>query len=198
MSSVTGRDTGTQPIPTQSCGPDRGLRCEDASSGSCPPPSEVGTDPSTTQCGQRNDVQLVADTITRMLPKKTDWAYLAAFLEADGCITVRESGDSGRLYVRMSITQRTKAPLGWIKETFGGRLDRRTRTSAATFREGTSYRWTAESGLATYLLPNMRPYMKVKTQVADLALELCRRPAKPRQAEIRQEIQSIQGYARER
>ena len=95
--------------------------------------------------------------------RDTDWAYLAGIVDGEGCITYRRNG-KGRYYTRVTISQKRTQLLDWIVERFGGAYSKTT--------------WTCGSRHSEWILTEILPYLVVKKDQAEVALELCRRGVK--------------------
>jgi hypothetical protein len=121
--------------------------------------------------GRRNDATIA--------PSWEDMIYAAAFIDADGCITVRQAYGNIRkgaaksvsvsAYVVISQADPHGPMLVWFQERWGGSI----RTLPT--RKGNSqsaWEWCIASQQAYKFLDDIRPYMKIKGQRADNALLL--------------------------
>lgn len=98
----------------------------------------------------------------------TDAAYLAGFIDGEGTIMliVRANKSVG---VLLTVANTKAAAITWIMEVTGvGRLHSRPRRSA---KHAPTFWWQASSEAAESILEQIRPYLKIKSEQADLALE---------------------------
>lgn len=98
----------------------------------------------------------------------TDAAYLAGFIDGEGTIMliVRANESVG---VLLTVANTKSSVITWIMEVTGiGRLHSRPRRSP---RHAPTYWWQASSEAAESILKQMRPYLKIKGDQAELALE---------------------------
>ena len=85
-------------------------------------------------------------------PTDTDWAYLAAYIDGEGCVTINQHGSC-----QLEIASVSPHVLDWIADTFGGtvgRLNMQTRRSM--------FRWRLYGSSLRTLIPSITPYSKVK------------------------------------
>ena len=121
--------------------------------------------------GRRNDPSIA--------PSDEDNIYAAAFVDADGCITVRNAYGNIRkgaaksvsvsAYVVISQADPHGPMLVWFQERWGGSI--RTLPTRRGNSQ-TAWEWCVASQQAYKFLDDIRPYMKIKGQRADNALML--------------------------
>jgi len=106
--------------------------------------------------------------------KKTDLAYAAGIIDADGCIHIGKLHDNRRkgrphysLYVKLAQTD--NEAVNWISETFGGSV-------RSYFYKGKNYHgtkpmniWNLYGQKAIDFLNIIKPYMKIKTKQIEIA-----------------------------
>ena len=103
------------------------------------------------------------------LISKTEAAYLAGFIDADGNIGIvrRTTSHDGRkyLYIRpvVQIGQSKRGILDWISDLVGG-------TVGVHCQHG-FYNLRFHAGTIRWLLPQLLPYLKVKKRQAEIVLE---------------------------
>jgi hypothetical protein len=101
----------------------------------------------------------------------TDWAYLAGFIDGEGCIGSSRSRD--RWYPRLTITQADQMFLLELYKLFGvGRFTYRKPTvkNKAT---GFSGQWSIRSSPSIkWILEGVLPYLRLKKTQAEVALRL--------------------------
>lgn len=97
-----------------------------------------------------------------------EWAYIAGFLDGEGTLSSRYG--SGRVGIEISASQNSLAPLRYIQERLGGHV--RFRPNAY----GGQWIWSLTKRRAVFdALTQLRPYLIVKKEEADVALDiLCR------------------------
>lgn len=100
-----------------------------------------------------------------------DLAYAAGFIDGEGCITIlaqHKQRMRNRSYsLRIQITQVDPAPLIRLQALFGGKLRARSRPKA----QRTQYDLVLNDKQAVKVLQLIRPYLIVKAEQADIALE---------------------------
>lgn len=94
-----------------------------------------------------------------MMLSPTDAAYLAGFIDGEGCIAYREKVDGA--HIVLEVVQTVRAPLDWAVEVTGcGRVTVR-REARANRRD--VYHWKVYGmDEICQILEAVRPYMKVK------------------------------------
>ena len=106
---------------------------------------------------------------------KTDLAYIAGFLDSDGCITVswgRTTKAGHRISVPLvSFYNRDMAVLTWIQSIFGGKLYNKPRTDKA-HNIARQLMLRSQNGEVLKCLKSVRPYLKIKHEQADCVIEL--------------------------
>lgn len=112
------------------------------------------------------------------MSKTTDLAYLAGFLDGEGCISGTtggryKEGRSRPYYTRVVIGQKDPTPLLWIQRRFGGRVFEQKRKPPYT----SSFRWILNKQEdIEALLPLIIPYLIVKREQAIVGHKLASRP----------------------
>lgn len=97
--------------------------------------------------------------------------YLAGMIDADGYVTVHRSVRANRVYVapQVGIAGTVPAPHHLAASLWGGNVNRYVPKNP-THRP--QYQWTRQGGSAALVIEAIRPYLLIKRQQADLALEL--------------------------
>ena len=85
-------------------------------------------------------------------PRPTDWAYLAAYIDGEGCVTISDKGSC-----TLEAASVDPHVLRWISETFGGEI-RLINTKARR----SIYRWRIYGSSMRQLIPHILPYSRVK------------------------------------
>lgn len=102
-------------------------------------------------------------------PGRNDWEtrviWSAGFFDGEGYVGLGTSAASGNWSVRMSVGQLVREPLDILQGLFGGSICRD--------RHGPKpmYKWACMSNIAARSLREMLPYLTVKRQQAQIALE---------------------------
>jgi len=100
-------------------------------------------------------------------------AYLAGFFDGEGSIAITRSNN--RYTMKVEVTQLDPAPLIRFQSRFGGSLFRKP--DRRGYRSMIS--WVVVAGGAEHMLNALRPYMSVKREQADVALEFRARILNP-------------------
>jgi hypothetical protein len=101
-------------------------------------------------------------------------AYLAGLFDGEGSVNIfkqpsRKDMKSSAYFVEISIGNTHKGVLKWVLEHFGGRLTHNA--ERYTKRNQRTWRWRASSHEAYEILIAMRPYLIVKQEQAQVAIE---------------------------
>lgn len=97
----------------------------------------------------------------------TDLIWAAGFFDGEGCVSVvlQKRGD---FMVRLFVGNTNVQALFAFKEMFGGTIYERP---AKSIRHKTAYQWQVVSGQAFRALEQLLPYLRVKREQAELALQ---------------------------
>jgi len=88
-------------------------------------------------------------------------AWAAGFIDGEGCVALVRDTTRGT-YVRLSVGQRTREPLTFLCELFGGSIHQeKTRPM---------WKWVVSHRTASKALTELLPYLVVKQDQAALAL----------------------------
>ena len=126
---------------------------------------------------------------------EVDKAYLAGMIDGEGCISIAVCHKKGRNYFRLilGIYNNDQDLIDWISDT----LESIARTSYVHKRSRT-FRWEASGSQAQVVLREMKPYLKVKKQQAELALAMSIAPyGGASRNSYSEEEESFRGYLRE-
>lgn len=96
------------------------------------------------------------------------WAYIAGFVDGEGCITAgvinKDTNPSYQLVINAS--QRSVEPLLWIQSQVGGKI----------YKYEGCYRWVCSQRLRIVaVLLGMLPYLKLKDRQARVAINMVRK-----------------------
>ncbi len=101
--------------------------------------------------------------------KKTDLAYLAGLFDGEGCITIGKRSDGNKHhYLRASVEMANEYVPNLLKFHFGGSVHKRD------FRNRgwqIQWAWSIHTKGAGFFLKSILPYLKIKRNEAELALE---------------------------
>lgn len=89
---------------------------------------------------------------TGQKPTDTDWAYLAAYIDGEGSVTISQGGSC-----QLEIASVNPHVLDWIGATFGGTVGR-----VNTKARRSLFRWRIYGSDLRVLIPNLLTYSKVK------------------------------------
>lgn len=108
-------------------------------------------------------------------PTEKDYAYAAGLIDGDGCISIRESGQTSNTrwnpswYASVVVAMTHPGPLRWLQERWGGSI-RQVRQRGE--RERPSWEWLIVNRQCYQLLEGLEPKLKCKERQAHLALQL--------------------------
>lgn len=97
----------------------------------------------------------------------TTAAYLAGFFDGEGSISVNVNRKLGRWALRLTCHQVNPRPLQLLQEVFGGSI-------RMTYRIGNQrsiFEWVASGVAGSEALRVLRPYLRVKAEEAEIALQ---------------------------
>ncbi len=106
-----------------------------------------------------------------------DYAWMAGFVEADGCISVMKSGGRNserspmtRFGMALLVNQKDPRPIHMFVKAFGGRV----RTTTKKHKSGPKryFVWALRANQAYAALTHLLPYLKVKREQALVAMSL--------------------------
>lgn len=100
----------------------------------------------------------------------TDRAYCAAIIDGEGCVAITRSsrGNAPRLVV--AVVNTSEALIRWMQERFGGRINE-VRRKRRTRGERPTWDWRLHNQAAADFLDQVRPYLVIKGDQADLAIQ---------------------------
>lgn len=104
---------------------------------------------------------------------ETDLAYAAGFWDGEGNVTIAVNRAHPRAHnlvynMRVGASQNDPAPLFWLRDRWGGSVNTIKRRETMGYLTG--YIWGCFSRGAYTFLKDVRPYLQVKAERADLAL----------------------------
>lgn len=107
---------------------------------------------------------------TRRLTRREELIWLAAFFEAEGCIHLAASKHPGmrsgvQHRIVISVAQNHKQPLLRLQRRFGGTIHSRVKGNTH------SWYWVCSSAIAVAAIKEMVPFLEMKKEQAELAIE---------------------------
>jgi hypothetical protein len=106
-------------------------------------------------------------------PKKLsplDAAYIAGFVDGEGCISLHPRGPSAN--IKLFAHNCKRFVLDWIAEVTGvGAVSRHAMEST---KRSESFYWQANSSRAIHVIRQIRPYLRIKAPQADAVMEAFR------------------------
>lgn len=109
------------------------------------------------------------DTVT-----SEDLAYIAGFFDGEGCIIISMGKDYNRIETTVCNTK--DITLYWLQSIFGGCVSKRISKNP---KRKDVYVWATVSRVAGRFLSIIQPYLKLKYEQAELALEFQRSQGRP-------------------
>lgn len=137
------------------------------------------TEPITPIAGTPPDKNL-PDNLTR-----EQWLIWAAgFFDGEGCISIIHTGKGLRHYLQIAAAQADLRPLYILQSLFGGTLKPHSQSTNRPV-----FYWTTTCKQATQVIAELQPYLVVKREQADCALEFSKTVGFGRKAtdELRQQ-----------
>ena len=99
----------------------------------------------------------------------TDAAYMAGLVDGEGSLSIR-TRTVGSLVLQLSITNTCREVLEWCRDVTG--IGAVVKSSPDATRRRQCWYWSTPCGSAATVLRQIRPYMKIKVEQADIAIEL--------------------------
>lgn len=105
-------------------------------------------------------------------PTETDKAYAAGLFDGEGFVTIAfmstKARTRGTTYtMRVGVAQNDVVPLLWLRDRWGGSVRLLKRKTAA---HNDAHKWDCCSRMAAAFLRDVRPFLLVKAERADIAL----------------------------
>jgi hypothetical protein len=101
-----------------------------------------------------------------------DATYAAGFFDGEGCVAIRKRTDPLQYQLVAIVGNTDKGVLEWWVERFGGSLY--TKKADARPKHRQMFVWETRSKKAATFLEQIRPYVRVKGNQIDAALEFQR------------------------
>lgn len=122
---------------------------------------------------QANSGSTIIKGLATVAPSETDKAYAAGFFDGEGFVTIGFMSSKARTRgvtytMRVGVGQNDPAPLLWLRDRWGGSVRvLKRRTDAGNL----PYKWDCCSRMAAAFLRDVRPYLQVKAERADIAIK---------------------------
>lgn len=100
-----------------------------------------------------------------MKPDDSTWAYIAGLFDGEGSLALYQNGP------RMSISNRHKETLEWIKEIVGHGRVWENKSQSQFKRSAPCFQWDCGSRGIRFLLPLIRPFSRIHFDRIDAMLE---------------------------
>lgn len=105
-------------------------------------------------------------------------AYIAGLVDGEGTITIQKLGRKGteEYSVQVSVAQKDRAILDWLKATFAcGHIAVQKRSggllAGRPMLTGFMHQWMATASLGTQIIRAIQPYLRIKHRHAEIVLE---------------------------
>lgn len=109
-------------------------------------------------------------------PTVRELCYLAGVLDSDGSLSIAKMAGghqrtkNPRYVFSMNVVNTSETLMKWLVEKFGGRYSHRRKQLSPNHR--ITYDWWYNNGKALWLLKLVKPYLIIKADRADVAIEL--------------------------
>lgn len=95
-------------------------------------------------------------------------SYAAGLIDGEGYIGIQEAGGSFQVRLKVSMSDKGMPALRRMEQTYGGKIDH-DRDATEVRRESWTWRLTGQT--ASRVIRQIRPWLAVKAEPADIALE---------------------------
>lgn len=127
------------------------------------------------------------------MANETELAYAAGIVDGEGCIFIGNRGGNAtpKYTLKVEVCSTTPVVLRWLRNRFGGNI---TNATTPSDKQKPQQRWSVSTAAAGKFLAAIRPYMVIKAEQADLAIQFQlrmnhhrrgRSPMLPEETEIR-------------
>jgi hypothetical protein len=99
----------------------------------------------------------------------TEAAYIAGLIDGEGSVMLIKRGSGGGCQLRVVVSNTHEGVLRWLSAVTG--IGKTYRLIAATERHKAGFSWRAHGDGAQTLLQQIRPYLIIKAEQADLGIE---------------------------
>lgn len=102
------------------------------------------------------------------MPEREDCIYAAGFFDGEGYIGLVACGKGRPRQLRVTASQIVPGPIEWLRERWGGAM------TVNAYSRRPMFIWIASTRGALAFLEDIRPWLKVKGEQADVAIALQR------------------------
>lgn len=101
-----------------------------------------------------------------------EWAMLAAYIDGEGCISIKSQKKNGRdyMFVEVNVSNQDPRLIIWIKERFGGHSASQRPPNQNAKRKHHIFRWYASCSVGHEVLQGCLPYFVIKRNQAEIAI----------------------------
>lgn len=117
-------------------------------------------------------------------------AYLAGFVDGEGCISSYKHGQSGYYFSKLNVGNVDPRPLLIFREHYGGWLGIRTRYTQNP-KHSVYYEWRGSGHKLSYILKDLMPYLVTRKLEAKLAIKLMETSSVEEQKSIHEKLQAV-------
>lgn len=118
--------------------------------------------------------------ISKYIPKDytiAQLAYLAGILDGDGafiigCYAFNKKTGTPHFHTSIQVTSVDKVLIEWLVDNFGGKLSTYTAKQMASNCKRVPFRWTIFSDRVKHLCECILPYLVIKTEQAEIMIEM--------------------------
>ena len=100
-----------------------------------------------------------------MTPKLEDWVYLAGIIDGEGSIQI-DHHPPYNYNVKLSVVNTDRRLLDWIVDRWPAPVHSYERVG-----QKRTYQWSTSNAYAASVIKGVRPYLTIKREQADLAIE---------------------------
>ena len=113
----------------------------------------------------------------RISYKATDISYLAGIIDGEGSIYIgnfscNKTTKLPYYQTNIQVANTDKRLIDWLKETFGGLVNTRTRKQTPINSRKTVYMWTISGDRLTHICEEILPYLICKKRQAEIMLKM--------------------------
>ena len=105
-----------------------------------------------------------------MMPSHDDIVYAAGILDGEGSVTYMAHNDRKTFAIYVVVANTDIRLISWLKTTFGGKINRGPRKPVPRWKP--SFQWRLSARKAEEFLRLVRPFLKLKGDQADIALDI--------------------------
>lgn len=100
-----------------------------------------------------------------MAVSKNELAYLAGFIDGEGCLNIRKNPN---WVIRVQVYNTKPSVIYWIRDSFGGRVWMKEHPADKNWKS--SYTYEATAKIAYLLLKAVFPFLRLKKEQAEMLI----------------------------